>query len=311
MDRRERNTTLALVALVALAACGSSAQEIRTAKHSEYDTDFATVYQAALDATRKLYPNLDEHAGKGKIETAWHEVQLANQTDDMVGQTVPATGYTGMGMTPGTTPGATSPTQLALKKFFIRFDVTVMGGRPWRVKVIGHAAEWDTGDAMPVELHGAARPSWLGPRTEALQVAIYKKVRKFAVPMKDEEPQTAEDELPKTDPKVFKGVPPGAAQRLAQLEDALARRDYDAVAPGLADDVVWSLGGGTGSDAALAMWKADPSVFEVMANLVTGGCAAAGQRVTCPPGPATSGKYQLVLEPRGAAWKITSFVKAE
>lgn len=310
MDRRERSI---IVAIFALAACGSSAKEIRTAKHSVYDADFATVYSAALDATRALYPNIDEHAGNGRIQTAWHQVQLASQTDDMVGQSVPANGYNGMAAAPvsSTMPGSTSPTQLALKKFFIRFDVTVMGGRPWKIKVVGHAAEWDTGDAMPVELHGAARPSWLGPRTDALEVAIYKKISKFAVPMKDEEPVVAEDELPKTDPKVFKGVPAGAATRLAQVKDALAGRDYDALAHGLADDVVWSLGGGTGGDAAMAMWKADPTAFQAMSQAIAAGCAAAGQRVTCPAGPPVVGKYQLVLEPRGPAWKITSFVQAE
>jgi hypothetical protein len=310
MERRERSI---IVALFALAACGSSAKEIRTAKHSVYDADFATVYSAALDATRALYPNIDDHAGAGRIKTAWHQVQLASQTDDMVGQSVPANGYNGMAAAPTSTsmPGASTPTQLALKKFFIRFDVTVMGGRPWKIKVVGHAAEWDTGDAMPVELHGAARPSWLGPRTDALQVAIYKKISKYAVPMKDEEPANPEDELPKTDPKVFKDVPPGAAQRLAQVKDALARRDYDALAQGVADDVVWSLGGGTGGDAAMAMWKADPTAFQAMSQAIAAGCAAAGQKVTCPAGPPVAGKFQLVLEPRGPAWKITSFVQAE
>jgi hypothetical protein len=116
--------------------------------------------------------------------------------------------------------------------------------------------------------------------------------------------------MPRTDPKKFAGVPADAAKRLAEINDALARRDYAALRPQLDDDVVWSLGGGTGADVALATWQADPATFEAMQDVIAHGCASQGKQVACPAGEPQAGKYQLVLEQRGD-WKVTSFVRAE
>lgn len=313
MTRPHRTIFLFAIAF-ALAAC-SNKKEIRAAKHSLYNIDFAIVYSAALQATRELYSNIDDNPGAGAIRTAWHQVQYASSQEDM---TNPRTVAQGQGVSSGnstTSPGAQAggmPTRLAYKRYFIRFDITVAGGRPWRVKVIGHAAEWDPGNAMPTELRGMARPPWLDGRTDALQVAIYRKIQPYAVPMKDEEPeQKPELALPKTDPTTIKGVPAPVAAQLAAIKDAIGRRDYGALRAKLADDVVWSLGGAPGADTAMAMWQADPDTLEAMARLVSGGCGTADNRVACPAGPAVPGAWQLVLEPRGATWKVTSFVKAE
>ena len=75
MLRGDRIIFLALLAV--LAACGNK-KDVEAAKHSLYDTDFAIVYSAALEATRELYPNLDDNPGPGKISTAWHQVQYSN-----------------------------------------------------------------------------------------------------------------------------------------------------------------------------------------------------------------------------------------
>ena len=324
MRRRDR---IIFLVLLAVSACASNKKEVERARHSLYDADFVVVYTAALDVTRGLYPNLDENPGPGKIATSWHQVQYANcagagsTCDDMVNQTTVnqnqgAGGAGGAGGSPAAM-GAGMPTRLAYKRYFIRFDVHVLGGRPWRVKVTGHASAWDPGAAMPTELKGADKPHWLEGRTEALQLAIYHKVRQYAVPMKEEKPAAETEDLPRTDPKLFKNVPPAAAKSLAAIKDALAKRDYNALKPSLADDIVWSLGGGVGADAAMAMWQADPSAFDGMVGTLAA-CAADGdKKVTCPSGTAAPGAYQLVLEPRVDAastepqWKVTSFVKAE
>lgn len=281
------------------------------AKHSLYDADFATVYSAVMEATRALYPNIDDSPNKGKVATAWHQVQYSNEAEsDLPSQQTysPTTRQVGGAGSPASSM-AGLPTRLSSKRYFIRFDINIMGGRPWRVKVVGHASEWDTGMANPTELHGPARPHWLEGRTDALQVAIYKKIQKFAIPVKEETAATAEDE-PHTDPASFKGLPDGAAKRLAQLKDVLAKRDYPQLTPQLDADVVWSLGGGTGVDGAMAMWQADPQAFDAMAAAIAAGCTSDGKRVTCPATVAP-GAYQLVLEPRGPDWKVTSFVRAE
>lgn len=318
MQRRHPSTFSFLVIAaaigVALAGC-SSKKEVRAAKGSVYDTDFAVVYSGALAATREIYANLDDNPGAGKIQTAWHQVSYANNDDDLGNQRTVAQGQ---GVVPtGTTvsPGAQQagmPTRLAYKRYFVRFDVTVAGGRPWRVKVIGHAAEWDPGNAMPTELRGMARPPWLDGRIEALQVAIYRKIRTYAVPAKEEiKDTTGEPDLPKTDPTSIKGVPAPAAKLLAGLKDAIALRDNAALRSLLADDVVWSLGGAPGADTAMAMWQADPEPLDAMGRAIAGGCGAVEAKVACPPGPPISGAYQLIVEARGDAWKVTSFVKAE
>lgn len=312
MTRRDRITYCAsVVAFAAIAACGGpSKKDIASAKHSLYDTDFAIVFSAALESTRELYPNLDDNPGPGKIETAWHQVQFSNcagassSCDDQVqARTIGGGQMTG--------PNGAMPTQLAYKRYFVKFDVSVVGGRPWRVKVVGHASEWSPGAAMPVEMRGVNKPPWLEPRADSLRVAIYRRIKKYAVAMKDEEPKVVEDDTPKTDPSTFKNVPAGAAKRMAAIKDAISRRDYTGLRPQLADDVVWSLGGGTGADAAMAMWQADPAILDAM-EAALAACAADGdKRVACPQGAPKPGAYQLVLEPRGTDWKVTSFVKAE
>jgi len=307
MARRHR---IIFCAALLAGACGNK-KEVEHAKRSLYDTDFAIVYNTALSVTRELYPTLNENPGPGKIATAWHQVSMASNRDDLAN---PRTLAQQQGVQSGAGAGAGmigAPTRLAYKRYFIRFDVTVLGGRPWRVKVVGHASEWDPGAALPSELRGAERPSWLDGRTESLTVAIYKQLKKFAVQMKEEVEVAADDELPKTDPSTFAGVPAGAAKRLASLKDALAKRDYTALRPQLDDDVVWSLGGGTGADVALATWQADPATFEAMVDVINAGCAAKGdQEVRCPAGEPQAGRYQLVLAVKGD-WKVTSFVRGE
>ena len=307
MARRHR--IIIAVALLA-SACGNK-KEVEYAKKSVYDADFAVVYSAALSATRELYPTLNDNPGPGKISTAWHQVQYGNNQDDLSNQRVLAQSQGVQTGAPTTARMAGVPTRLAYKRYFIRFDVQVLGGRPWRVKVVGHASEWDPGAAMPSEMRGAQRPPWLDGRIDALQVAIYKRIKQFAKPMKDEEPSQPDDTSPRTDPASFAGVPSGAAQRLAGIKDALAKRDYPGLRPQLDDEIVWSLGGGTGADVALAMWQADPASFDAMNEVIAAGCAAAGdKKVTCPAGDPKPGAYQLVLELRGD-WKVTSFVRAE
>jgi len=312
MSCRQLITFSAAITLaVGFAGCGDK-KSVERAKHSLYDTDFAIVYSAVLDATRELYPNLDDNPGSGAIKTAWHQVSYANNQDDLTaGRSLSTAGGGNLATSPAAAQ-AGMPTRLAYKRFFIRFDVVVAGGRPWRVKVVGHASEWEPGAAMPSELRGPAKPPWLDGRIDALTLAIYKRMKPYAVAMKEEIPEAKpEDLIPKTDPKLFVGLPAEAAKRLALVKDSVVRREYETLRAQLHDDVAWSLGGSPGVDAAMAMWQADPETLDVMARLIGSGCAGTEKRITCPGGEPVVGGWQLVIELRGDAWKVASFVKAE
>lgn len=313
MQRLNRIIFFAVVIVFggSLGACRNK-KEIHSAKHSLYNTDFAVVFSTALEVTRAAYSNLDDFPSTGMIRTAWHQVSYANTHDDLSNQrTVAQSQGLPAGGTPQGASAAGMPTRLAYKRQFIRFDISVVGGRPWRVKVIGRAAEWDPGNAMPTELRGMAKPPWLDGRTEALQLAIYRKMKQFAVPMKEEVEVDTGPVMPTTDPTTFKGIDADAAKALAAIKDALARRDYPALRSMLAEDVVWSLGGAPGADTAMAMWQADPESLDAMARTLAAGCGSAEKRVTCPAGAPVVGAWQLILEPRPTTWKVSSFIKAE
>jgi hypothetical protein len=305
-----RHPIIFLAAIICATSCTSHKKEVETARRSLYDADFTLVYTAALEATRESYANIEDAPGRGAIKTAWHQVSYANNQDDM---TNPRTLANAQGVNrQGTASQASSgmPTRLAYKRYFIRFDITVAGGRPWRLKVVGHAAEWEPGAALPTELHGPARPAWLEGRTDALLFAIYQRIKGFAVPMPEAE-ATTNDDVKRTDPAAFGAVPADAAKRLAAVKDALAARDYGALRAQLADDVVWSLGGGTGADGAMALWQADPEPLDAMTKALAAGCAGDAKKVACPGAAPAPGNYQLTVEPRGSAWRVTAFVKSE
>jgi hypothetical protein len=307
----QRITFLAVLVVASCVAGCKNKKEIHAAKHSLYNADFAVVFTAALEATREQYSNLNDFPGQGMIKTAWHGVSASPDGQDVSNQGTVSTQNTSGASSPAASAGG-MPTRLAFKRQYIRFDISVVGGRPWRVKVLGHAAEWDAGNAMPTELKGMARPPWLDGRVESLQVSIYRKIKAYAVPMPPEvEVVKDEVKMPTTDPSTFKNVPPLVAKRLAFIKDALGRRDYAALRSVVSESVVWSLGGAPGADTAMAMWQADPEPLDAMAATIVGGCGTTDSKTTCPPGPPVSGAWQLELTLEGDSWKISSFVKSE
>ncbi len=311
--RRQPSIICLALSLAAIVACGDK-KGVETARHSVYDADFAIVYGSALEITRGLYPSLDDTPGTGFIRTAWHQVTFANNQDDLANPQVVQNGQGGqMGGVSQGAGAAGMPTQLSHKRYFIRFEVAVLGGRPWRVKITGHASEWEPGAAMPVELHGLAKPPWLEGRTDALTLAIYDRLKKHAIRMKEEAPKADPLEaLPKTDVAMFDKLPEAATKRLAHIRDSCLRREFGALRADLAEDVVFAVGGDGNADTALAMWQADPDTLDQMAKTINPGCGLDGDtKITCPKGVVRLGTYQLVLELRGTEWKLASFVKAE
>ena len=321
MSARPDRITLALIAgAVAVAGC-SSAAELQTAQHSIYDIDFAIVYREAMSAVQKLYPNFQEDAGKGLIQTSWHQVAYASTGNDDAARGSYVGGGMGGGNPMGNPTGAggamTAPAgpnngTMLTQRYFIRFDVSVIGGRPWRVHVVGHASEWDPGNAVPTELHGANTPHWLAGRTDELTVAIYQRLQPYAKQTAEEIEEPKPEEAP-VDTRLFGEIPAPAAKAAAAVERAIERRDYGALRAAVADDVLWSLGADPGADAALAMWQADPSTLDTLVASMKAGCAGDDKKIVCPAKAATDGYlgWRVTLEPRGGAWKLTSFVQVE
>jgi hypothetical protein len=304
----QRGLLLALgIALggAALAGCISK-KEVETAKTSVYDADFSVVFGAVTEAVREIYPNLTETPMKGAIATSWHRVHLSGDSGDVSAQ---ASSRAPAGSNPAQNNAFTGDS--AFKRFFIRFDITVVGGRPWRVRLVGRAAEWDPGNAVPTELRGASRPPWLDSRSDSLLVTIHRKLSKHAIERVEDAPDNSEADVgPRSDPKAFAGIPPTAAQALAGLRDEVLRRDWGRLRSRFTPDVVWSLGAEPGLDAAMALWQADPSALDELQKALDQGCAPSGADVLCPKEAATPGfaGYRLVLSPRGETWKVISFV---
>lgn len=289
----------AVVACLAAAACVNRS-EVNTARRSIYDTDFSRVYNAAVDAVREQVPQFDEDPSLGKISSAWRQVQFSNQADDPRSKSSdPTANFNGGG---GGSP-LSSTESINSRRYFVRFDVTVSGQRPWRVRVLGHASEWRAGDNEPTPMRGAAVPPWLPAREDALVVSIYRRLKAYAIaaPVEVAAPGPAED--PPVSADAFSGVAPGAAEVLAALQTAIARRDVEAIQPLLASDVMWSDGAAPGVGGAMVILRADPGRLDRLGAALAAGCAPDGDQVRC--GDATGVTVLLRLD--GAAWHVAAF----
>jgi hypothetical protein len=301
------------VSVLAGTSCGNKA-EVNEARRSLYDTDFAIVYGATLEAVRELYPQrVDDDPATGKIGTVWTPVQYSNagaEDPKSVQMQDRALGYDQSVGQPG---GLGSRTSVGYKRYFIRFDVTVAGGRPWRVRVVGHAQEWEPGNAVAVDLKGVTTPHWLPGRTDALVVAIHKKLKKYAI-ARPEAVEEVIDAPPPIDVTAYGPIPPEAGERIGALRNAIRQRDIETLREHVAADVVWSLGASPGVDAALVMWKADPAILDSMMAAIEAGCRGTQAEVVCPPDATETPGYtgwRLTLTKRAEGWRVTGFVQGD
>ncbi|RMH38795.1 MAG: hypothetical protein D6689_18675 [Deltaproteobacteria bacterium] len=300
-------TTISAAVAVALAACGASPKEVHLATTSGYDADFAVVYSKVLEAVVELYPYVDENPTSGVIRTAWHQIKISSGEDTRTARGVgvgsvtnPATGGAG--------GGAFGGTARMDKLYFVRFRVYVLGGKPWRVRIEGEAAEYEPG-LKPVPLSGADVPPWLKGRVEALQVAIYRKLKRYAVPIHKSRRRPVA-RAPAPDFARYGAIPPAAAQRIHALREALRAGRFDAARAMVADDLVWSEGAAPGADQAVALWRADPTLVSRLVAALEAGCAGNDQQVACPAAPAP-GDIQATFALVGGRWKLVRAVPVE
>jgi len=305
------------VCALGLLACAASKSEVRRAKNSGYDVDFAIVYNQALKQVTKLYPQLIENAGAGVISTAWHQIRSVQKTDDdhLTQQQRDQNRrlQSGGSFSSDGVPYVLTGGGLRRTYYFIRFDVHIVGGKPWKVRVRSQASEWELG-AIPSEMKGGNEPPWLRGRTDALQVAIYRRLKKYAIALE----APVEDEPDKPMPLEtarFGGLPEGAAKRVAEAYRAAKARNFAALRKLMSSDFEWSLGGAPDADQAVAMWQADSTVLPRLIEVLEAGCHAETQvRVTCPPAysqqPGYLG-YRAGFEKTAGEWLLTFFLRGD
>jgi hypothetical protein len=290
-------TSSLAIALLLAGACGASEKDVREAKSSGYQTDFAIVYSETLEAVRSLYPELTEDPKAGVIKTAWHPLKIRSESADP---------------SPLSSQNAFASTE---KLYFVRFALRIAGGKPWRVEIEGEASSWRMGE-VPSPLHGAEVPPWLEGRTDALRVAIYKRLQTHAVPVyANAAPTTVADAGPaELDLSRFQHLPGGAGQVIAEVEKAAQAKDAAGLRLHMADEFEFSVGSGEQSpDTALAVFQADPSLIDELVNVIGKGCAAVKNHKVVCPGEAATGEvagYRAGFLRQGGAWKLAYFYDA-
>jgi len=290
-------------------SCAASAAEVRQAENAGYQADFATVYGEVLAVVVKHYPRTRENAVDGVIKTAWHPVAVQTGSGRARGR-----GGSAVAGTKAST-SLTNTVSSDRKRFFIRFDVRVFGGKPWRVRVVGEASEWGGGD-VPVPMRGAEIPPWLKGRTDSLRVEIYNRLKKYAVDLAPKAPKAKGPAVAEDEPQRFGDIPEGAQHLLSEVHRTIGVRRFEDLRPSLATDVQWSAGEVGNADVALAMWQADPAILEAMRRVMGRGCVAGdgALSVSCPRAYSQQADYRgyrLIVEKRGERWLVTAFVKGD
>jgi hypothetical protein len=294
--------------LLGIASCAATDAEVRNAKTSGYESDFATVYGEALSATVALYPHTVENAVTGLIQTAWHTVAMqtgTRQSSDPIGG---GQGGSQGGM--GQLSGTASSDQ---KRFFIRFRVHVVGGKPWRIRVQGEASEWRAGD-VPMPLKGAEVPPWVKGRTNALRVAIHERLKKYAVRVDKDIPTVKSPVIAFKEPDGFGDIPAPAKKLVGSVFRAIRSRDMTSLRASMADDLQWSLGDEGNADVALALWQADTRSLDELSKVLEAGCASGDGAVTvsCPVAYSSEPNYsgfRAIFEKRKGVWQLTAFLR--
>ena len=146
-------------ALVMVFACGGAAP------HSSvrYDTDLDAVLAAATDVAKQNAKTVEVDREHAMVKTAWQIVANVREPSDTYDFSGP-TRVDGVSMT----------------KYFARYDIQVLGPRPWRIAVMAHASRWFDGAPKPKELPDANPPAWLSERREHVLEDINSRLRASA-----------------------------------------------------------------------------------------------------------------------------------
>lgn len=147
-------------ALVLVIACGGAAPHTT----ARYDTDLDAVMSAATDVARQVAKQVDVDREHAIVKTAW-------QIQASVREPRGAYDFSGIAKVGGT----------GMTKYFARYDIHVVGPRPWQVVVDAHASSWLDGTPKPKELPDDNPPAWLVERRDRLVDDINARLKQSAI----------------------------------------------------------------------------------------------------------------------------------
>jgi hypothetical protein len=198
-----RSFVVVAAALAFAAACGPSSLRIKKARSSAYQADFTVVWNAAVEAVKSNYPNLKvEDAEGGLLVTDWTKVERVADS-----QATQSDRLGGMDNSGG---------------IFFRLKVQLVGKEPpYLITVDGEAARYRPDYTMlqPFKRGADDEPSWVNGRIDAMYVAIFDRLERYAVPadqVRRSEPAPAE--APTSEAEVGSPepiAPPGAPEPAA------------------------------------------------------------------------------------------------
>jgi len=149
-----------VIGVALIGACGENATLV-AARHSAYNADRGVLMDeiiAYLDqhefrdrgwATRFPRDDFEVDRQAGTISTAWHLVNAAD-------------------------PKMSFP-----KSDFIRLDITIADGPPWRVRVVSHGGQLMMGAELVSEIAGDEQ--WLTTATNKVIAEIHRRLERYAV----------------------------------------------------------------------------------------------------------------------------------
>ncbi|HET9992133.1 MAG TPA: hypothetical protein VFQ65_26565 [Kofleriaceae bacterium] len=147
-------------AMVMVVACGGAAPHSAT----RYNTDLDAVMSAATDVAKQNAKTVEVDREHATIKTAWQIVANVQEPAD-------AYDFRGIAKVGGA----------AMTKYFARYDIHVIGPRPWQVVVAAHASKWLDGNVKPTELPDDSPPAWLLERRDHIVDDINARLRASAV----------------------------------------------------------------------------------------------------------------------------------
>jgi len=306
MSRRNTCALPIFAVLVTLEACGTSHEALEKARDARYRAPFVEIWNVVTQEVHKRYVGVHlEDPNHGVIETDYRAVEDINQ-DVASATTQQATG--------GATNLSAAQTQnrplnrVRGDAIIFRMVVKVSGPEPWGVFVDGVAAHYDPQSPLPVPYHHGVidEPAWVQARIDNLTVAIYDRLKDFAIV---EKAKIAPKKV--ADPTTWANLPdPVVASVVGKVRRAAGDRDTASLRGLMVPDFRWADGADASADTAIAVWSADPSALRTLAKTLDAGCAtdSASGEVVCPPEPkAEVGKARF--RQVGATWKLVEFVR--